>query len=132
MQSWFRRERGQELIEFALVLPILAALVFGVVEFGLIIFSYNTIGDAAQVGARYGVVHPTECANIQGKVYQVTDAARLRRANLAVPCPTLSGGAIRVEVTYNYYSQTSLFSAFMGRPLVLKSVATMVYEASQG
>jgi Flp pilus assembly protein TadG len=128
MMRRFHRERGQDLVEYALVLPILLVLLFGIVEFGLIIFSFNTISDAAEVAARYGVIKPTDCSGIQLTVKRVTDAARLNWSNMTVPCPTLSGGAIRVQVSYKYNSYTHLFDAFIGRPYVLTATATMKTE----
>ncbi|CEO88381.1 hypothetical protein SSCH_180029 [Syntrophaceticus schinkii] len=34
----FRNNRGQAMLEFALVLPILLLLVFGIIDFGIIFF----------------------------------------------------------------------------------------------
>jgi Flp pilus assembly protein TadG len=48
------REDGQAFVEFALVLPILVALLLGIVQFGIIFNNYETMTDAARVGARQG------------------------------------------------------------------------------
>ena len=53
-----RREAGQELVEFALILPLLLLLFLGIIEFGRAILAYNTIANAAREGARYGIVDP--------------------------------------------------------------------------
>jgi Flp pilus assembly protein TadG len=53
-----RSERGAVLVEFAIVLPLLLGLVFGMVSFG---FWYNTklnLSTAAREGARYGATLP--------------------------------------------------------------------------
>ncbi len=42
--------------EFALVLPLLALLLFGVIQFGIAFNNYLTITDAARAGARKGAV----------------------------------------------------------------------------
>lgn len=42
--------------EFALVLPILALLLFGVIQFGLVFNNYITLTDAVRAGARKGAV----------------------------------------------------------------------------
>ena len=60
-----RREAGQELVEFALILPLLLLLFLGIIEFGRAMLAYNTIANAAREGARYGIVTPIE-ANIRG------------------------------------------------------------------
>lgn len=49
-----RGERGAALVEFALVLPLLLMLVFGIIEFGLVFNHRLTIGNATQSAARVG------------------------------------------------------------------------------
>jgi Flp pilus assembly protein TadG len=49
-------ERGQSLTEFALALPILALLLFAVIQFGIVFNNYVTLTDAARAGARKGAV----------------------------------------------------------------------------
>ena len=55
-----RDNKGQELVEYALTLPILLLLVLGIMEFGLAIFAYNTVANAAREGARVGAVVPIQ------------------------------------------------------------------------
>jgi hypothetical protein len=52
-----RAERGQTVVEFALVLPLVAALVFVLVAFGKILFYYIDLTHLANEGARYGAVN---------------------------------------------------------------------------
>ena len=47
-----RREEGQALVEFALVLPVLLMIVTGITSFGLVFYRYVTLTDAVRVGAR--------------------------------------------------------------------------------
>jgi Flp pilus assembly protein TadG len=54
--SLLRREDGQAAAEFALVLPILLVLVFGIVQFGIAFNNYLTITDATRAGARKAAV----------------------------------------------------------------------------
>jgi len=49
--------RGQSLVEFALVLPLFLVLVMGIADFGLAVFSYNSITNAAREGARLAIVN---------------------------------------------------------------------------
>jgi len=50
-------ERGSQLVEFALVLPILLVLVFGIIDFGVALFDKAVITNAAREGVRSGVVY---------------------------------------------------------------------------
>ncbi|HHX44214.1 MAG TPA: hypothetical protein GX714_09555 [Chloroflexi bacterium] len=50
---------GQDLVEMALLLPLLLALLFGIIEFEVVIWRYNTVSNAAREGAQAGIV--TQC-----------------------------------------------------------------------
>jgi hypothetical protein len=52
-----RTSRGQGLVEFALVFPVIALLFFGVFDLGRAVFAYSTIANAARQGARVAVVN---------------------------------------------------------------------------
>ncbi len=52
--SFDSRQKGQDLVEFALVLPILLLIMFGVLDLGRLFHAAITITNAARVGARFG------------------------------------------------------------------------------
>jgi Flp pilus assembly protein TadG len=52
-----RRRRGQALVEFALVLPLLLLLLVGLFDLGRAVFAYNTLTNAAREGARIAIVN---------------------------------------------------------------------------
>jgi len=51
------REKGQSLVEMALVVMIFLFLLFGILEFGRAMWTYNTIIQATRAGARWAVVN---------------------------------------------------------------------------
>jgi Flp pilus assembly protein TadG len=55
-QSLLRNEHGQAAAELALVLPILAALVIAIAQFGIAFNNYLTLTDATRAGARQAAV----------------------------------------------------------------------------
>jgi hypothetical protein len=129
MLSRRRRERGQDLVEYALILPLLLLLLLGIAQSALVILSYNTISDAARQGARFGViadnaVYPDK---IKGVVYKVTDVARIDRANLTfvLPFKQSDNKTIRVEVTYNMPLIVPIFSSLH---ISLRAVSTKLIE----
>ena len=134
MLSRLRREQGQDLIEFALIMPMLAALLFGIMEFGIIILSYNTIGDAARAGARHGVVlcsrwnPPCDLNAVRAKAQVVTKVAALKQdaAHLTITASqTAVSNSIQVVVTY----KVDLIPGIVGKPLInLRAVSTMQTE----
>ena len=49
------RQRGQDLVEFALVLPLLLLIVIGVLDLGRVFFASIALANVAREGARYGI-----------------------------------------------------------------------------
>lgn len=60
-------ERGQSLVEFGISLVVILFLLAGAVEFGLALFQFIQLRDAAQEGAVYGSICP-DSANIISRV----------------------------------------------------------------
>ena len=54
-----RRERGQSLVETAIVVPILLLLLAAVIDFGRVFDAYIVLTNAAREGARFGSVNPS-------------------------------------------------------------------------
>jgi Flp pilus assembly protein TadG len=52
-----RRSRGQSLVEFALVLPVFMLMLFAVIDMGRVIWTMDSLANAAREGARYASVH---------------------------------------------------------------------------
>ena len=55
-----QRQRGQGLVEFALILPLLLLLMVGVIEFGRLLFMYTEVSNAAREAVRYGIARGTD------------------------------------------------------------------------
>ena len=53
-----RDERGAEMVEFAFVVVLLIALLYGIISYGLVLAAQSTITQAAADGARAGIVLP--------------------------------------------------------------------------
>ncbi|MEO8291050.1 MAG: TadE/TadG family type IV pilus assembly protein, partial [Gaiellaceae bacterium] len=53
---WYKRQQGQTMVEFALVLPVLAILLFGVIQFGVAFNNYLAVTDAVRAGSRQAAV----------------------------------------------------------------------------
>jgi Flp pilus assembly protein TadG len=104
-QFTFRAQNGQTMTEFALVLPLLALLLFGVIQFGIAFNNYITLTDAVRAGARKGAVG-RHLSDPEGAVVaQVRTAATdLKPADLTVDVDStwLPGEQVRVEASYPY------------------------------
>lgn len=54
-----RRNTGQALVEFALVIPVFLVLLIAVFDLGRAAFAYNSVTNAAREGARLAIVNQT-------------------------------------------------------------------------
>ena len=70
-------DKGAELIEFALVFPLLLLVMFGIMDFGLLFQRYETVTNAAREGARIAVLPGYAQPDVQARVTQYLAAAGL-------------------------------------------------------
>jgi len=57
-------QRGTTAVEFAIILPLLIVLIFGIIEFSLYMFNKQVLINATREGARAGIVSsPTRMSN---------------------------------------------------------------------
>lgn len=79
IRSARRHDSGQSLVEFALLLPVLLLIIFGVVDFGRAIFQYSTVAEGARQAGRLAVVDQTVSA-VQAKAIASTTGITLDAA----------------------------------------------------
>lgn len=83
------RDRGQALVEFALILPLFVLLLVGILDLGRAVYAYNTLNNAARQGARLAVVDQTE-AHIQDLAANHAVSLNVDPADVAVDFRSLS------------------------------------------
>ncbi len=105
----FRSQRGQSLVEFAIIVPILLTLVMGIVQLGLVYNNWVTLTDATRAGARQAAVSRGLADPNATAVARVKSSAAdldLSKLTVTVTPPTGSGwtqGAdATVQATYPY------------------------------
>lgn len=64
-------ERGQALLEFALVIAFLLLVMFGIIDFARLFFGYATMSNGVREGARYAIVHPNDDAGIRAAAHNM-------------------------------------------------------------
>jgi len=71
-----KSERGQSLVELSISLMVMLMLLVGAAEFGVALFQFIQLRDAAQEGALYGSLYPDEDGNneqIEKRIRYVSD-----------------------------------------------------------
>jgi Flp pilus assembly protein TadG len=113
-------ERGAAAVEFALILPILMLILFGVIEFGGVYNAQLMVTGAAREAAREMAIHGSPSAATTAAIDAAVgiDAADLE---VTVSLPACTAGAdITVTVVYDRPFVTGLF----GSSIELTGLAT--------
>jgi len=122
------QESGQSLVELALSLTVILMLLTGAVEFGLGLFQYVTMRDAAQEGALYGSINPGADGTTAGDAIEQRAIAAASDVMLLTPddilveingddCEGLTSGtpnSISVTITFAHPITMPFVSAMIG------------------
>lgn len=115
-------DRGANLVEFALVAPLLLILVLGIIEFGILFGEYNEIRHSAREGARYAAVSNPDLgeANWEDNVVKsVCDSLNLPNAGtISVAVTGPSSGAKPAKGEYATVSVSANVSSLSGAPII--------------
>ena len=105
------RDRGAAAVEFALLLPVLLLLVFGIIDFGRALNAQITLTQAAREGARIAALG-------ESNVVSGTQAAATGLSPVAVTvtaCPAGAGTGVNAVVKASYsFSFVTPLSAIAG------------------
>jgi Flp pilus assembly protein TadG len=102
-----KREQGQTMAEFTLVLPVLAILLFGVIQFGIVFNNYLAVTDAVRAGARQAAVArylpPADRAGkVRARVYASADGLDASKLKVTVSASSNWDPGSDVTVTASY------------------------------
>jgi Flp pilus assembly protein TadG len=138
----WRCEEGSELIEFALVAPVLILLLAGIFDFGMMFRSFEAVTNAAREGARVGVLPGYSNADVQTRVNDYLSVSGLTGPVTitvsAIPQATGAGTftarAVQVTYTYQFVVLGPIGSAFGGSfgTIPLTAISVMRTEAQAG
>ena len=125
-----RSERGAELIEFALVLPVLLMTFLGIVDFGFLFQRMEVVTNAAREGARIAVLPGYVQADVEARVQAYLAAGGVPTTSspanprvlvnmaFSIPMPAgtpaMSGKRVEVIYTYQYVLIGPIASWFSG------------------
>ncbi len=117
LRRLFRGKRGQSLVEFSLILPVLLIIVFGIVDFGLGLRSYISLTNATREGARFAAVgnpagsFPSECngtttTTVIGRTcvaVEGLDRSQITSVTVTYPNGQGPGDSVVVSANYTYH-----------------------------
>jgi Flp pilus assembly protein TadG len=131
------KEEGAELIEMAIVLPLLLLVIMSVVDFGLMFQRYVVLTNAAAEGARVSSLPGYSSADVTSRVASYATNGGIRGSVSAVTTPvslpgagggTWPGSQVTVTHVYNFNYIGPIARLFGGGPVgsvTLTSRSTM-------
>ena len=116
IKTLVKDQDGQAMTEFAIVLPVLLLILFGIIQFGIVFNNYIDVTSSARQGARTGAV--SRSAGCSGEQTDITQAAQNAGTSLDTSNMTVTsnisalctanggnvpqGGQLTVTVSYPY------------------------------
>jgi Flp pilus assembly protein TadG len=115
-RSILRNRKGQNLVEFALVVPMLVILMFGIAEFGRAWMTKNLLTGAAREAVRAVVVFPGNEAAATARGQALLAPAGITTATFTTPYPTTTeaDGTVTRSATVNYTFTFLVWKIFPG------------------
>jgi Flp pilus assembly protein TadG len=143
LRACARDEEGAELIEFVVAFPLLMLILSGILDFGMMMRSYEVVTNAAREGARVAILEGYDSNDVQARVTEYTNASGLGgpgpvATTVTVPVTTTAGTftARSVTVTWTYQmavlgAASALFGGSIGNvPLTATSVMRSEIQAA--
>ena len=138
MRRYSPSQNGQSVVEFALILPLLLLLTFGIIEFGFFVFNKQIITNAAREAARAGIV-ATQPRVSEPDVISIArnycSTHLVTFGSSSIPDVTaphdpnaLFGSELTVTVEYGYTFLFFPIVANLSRTTSIQAVAVMRYE----
>lgn len=131
-----KREDGQAMVEFALILPVFLLILCGIIDFGWLFYNQLSLNNACREGARYAVVHTAEDADTQAIINHIEKTTTTVFANDGVditveytsPADPTSGD-IRVNLEADISFFTPVLSTILGKEKTITSTVIMKVES---
>lgn len=132
----FRREDGQSMVEFALILPIFLLILCGIIDFGWLFYNQLSLNNACREGARYAVVNTAEDADTQAIIDHIENVTTTVFSNDGVDItieysspadPTAGDITVSMKADISFF--TPVLSTVLGEEKTITSTVIMKVES---
>ena len=110
-----RRERGAAIVEFAVVLPLLLTILFGIIEYGWVFMVRQTLQSAAREGCRLAVLQSVDepYTEVTNRINDVMVPTGLTTYDIVMTHSTAESPLETITVSIPY-TDVSLMGGFFG------------------
>jgi Flp pilus assembly protein TadG len=125
-----KNQKGQALVEMALIMPLFLLVVFGITEFGRALYILNSLNNAAREGARRASVSATVPLDMTALQNYIKASIPFDQTgiviNIAPASPLAGTDTIKVSVNLPFKSSVPIIDQL--KSVTLKGEASMLYE----
>lgn len=128
------RPRGQGLVEFAMILPVLMLALLLAIDFGRVFFGWVGLANASRIGASYAAAHPDawgtpgDATQRDSYLDQISADANALNCTLpgTIPDPVFASGTdigdpVQVSLTCSFSLITPLVSQILGNAITISA-----------
>lgn len=125
-----KNERGQAMVELALVLPLLLLILAGIFDIGRVIYTTMNLNEVTEQTVRLGGLGQSDSAMTQYAVdhVNVKDPSLLEVDITPTDGNRVSGGYVKVTLKYPITFVTPIISQLFSNPIMLAANSTIRVE----
>lgn len=97
-------QRGASMVEFAISATALLLVMFGILEFGRVMYTYHTVSNAARLASRYAIVRGANCTALDNCGATSDQIQTWVRSQV----PMIDGNTLAVTATWSTSSDPSV------------------------
>lgn len=131
-----KKEDGQSIVEFALILPVFLLILCGIIDFGWMFYNQLTLNNACREGARYAVVNTADGADMAAITTHIEnssknvfdkDGVEINVAYSSPGDPTEGDVTVTLKAEITFF--TPVLSSVLGKTKTITSTVTMKVES---
>ncbi len=121
-------QRGQSVVELALILPVFLLFVLGILDLGRAVYTQTVLSNAVREGSRLAIIDTVSTQTVILKVVQAAVGVNLSPADVTVSGARTSGTTVTVSASFVYVPVTPMIGQIVGASITLRASSAMVVD----
>lgn len=127
-------EKGSNLAEAAILLPVFLVLLLGVADLGMGFTTYISLSNAAREGSRWMTIHPDDKSGTRTRIYHEISSAGLNQSDVEIvftPDQSAyeSGDIVTIQINHDYQLLFGAFTVIPPVPLQIQATMRVLYDS---
>jgi Flp pilus assembly protein TadG len=121
-------QRGQSLVEMALILPIFLVCVLGMIDLGRAVYAHTILSNAVRDGCRTAIVSTKTSSEVILAVRESAAGVNIPAGNVTISGSRTPGSTVTVSAFVVFSPITPLVRAITGSAITLRASSAMVVD----